>query len=243
MTASPPKNARYGEPQDRPLLQDHPLALKVASGLWAISALLFLAVAVPSLKEWVQTVDDAVHSWVVSLEWAPAVFAAQVLDTMGTAWVVWPAMFAVAAWLAWGRRWAAVSFWLVSMFLSQLMIGPVKALYERPRPTMSLVETSGWSFPSGHSVVGAAVAIAAVIVLVPAGSKRRNLEMAAALFAVVMALSRVYLRAHWLSDVGAGAALGAAIAIGTAALVHRIDDRRRGRDHHAHLSEVHSTDT
>jgi undecaprenyl-diphosphatase len=99
---------------------------------------------------------------------------------------------------------------------------------------MSLVETTSWSFPSGHSVAGATIAIAAVIVLVPAGPKRRNLEMLAAAFAVVMALSRVYLRAHWLSDVAAGAALGAAIAIGAAALLHWIDDRRRGQIHQTH---------
>ena len=120
------------------------------------------------------------------------------------------------------------------MFISQLMVGPAKDFYERSRPTMSLAETSSWSFPSGHSVVGAAIAVAAVIVLVPAGPTRRNLEIAAGAFAVVMAVSRVYLRAHWLSDVAAGAALGAAIAIGVAALIHRIDDRRRGQDHQAH---------
>ena len=37
--------------------------------------------------------------------------------------------------------------------------------------------------------------------------------MLAAVFAVMMALSRVYLRAHWLSDVAAGVALGAAVAV------------------------------
>ena len=78
-------------------------------------------------------------------------------------------------------------------------------------------------------MAGAAIALAAVIVLVSAGPKRRNLEMLAAAFAVAMALSRVYLRAHWLSDVAAGAALGAAVAIGCAAAMHYIDDRRRER--------------
>jgi len=79
------------------------------------------------------------------------------------------------------------------------------------------------------------MAVAAVIVLVPAGPKRRNLEMMAAAFAIIMALSRVYLRAHWLSDVAAGAALGAAIALGAAALMHRIDDRRRRDDNQSHV--------
>ncbi len=50
--------------------------------------------------------------------------------------------------------------------------------------------------------------------------------MLAAAFAVLMALSRVYLRAHWLSDAAGGAALGAAVAIGAAALVHWLDGIR-----------------
>jgi undecaprenyl-diphosphatase len=53
--------------------------------------------------------------------------------------------------------------------------------------------------------------------------------MLAAAFAVVMALSRVYLRAHWLSDALGGAALGAAVAIGAALLVHRIEAMRDQR--------------
>ena len=211
------------------LLHDHPVAIRIALGLWVFSALLFIAIAVPTLKDAVQVVDDQVHRWVVSIEWRPAVAASQFLDFVGSAWVVWPTMAGVAGWLAWSRRWAAFSTWVAAMVVSQLMIGPVKSLYMRPRPTMSLVETSSWSFPSGHSVVGGAIAIAAVIVLVPAGPKRRNLEILAIAFAVVMALSRVYLRAHWLTDAAAGVALGAAIAIGTAALTHLIDEHWHAR--------------
>ena len=215
--------------QSDPLLYDHPMAIRIAFALWVFSALLFIAIAVPSLKDAVQVVDDQVHRWVVSIEWRPAVAASQFLDFVGSAWVVWPTMAAVAGWLAWRRRWNAFSTWVAAMVVSQLMIGPVKSLYMRPRPTMSLVETSSWSFPSGHSVVGGAIAIAAVIVLVPAGPKRRNLEILAIAFAVVMALSRVYLRAHWLTDAAAGVALGAAIAIGTAALTHLIDEHWHAR--------------
>jgi undecaprenyl-diphosphatase len=235
MTADPPSSSPDRRLAKQPLLQDHPVALRVAMGLWACSGLLFLAIAIPSLRDTVQVVDDVAHRWVVIAEWRPLVVAAQILDFIGTAWVVWPLMIAVAGWLAWVRRWEALSSWILAMFVSQIIIEPLKDLYERPRPTMSLADTSSWSFPSGHSVVGAAIAVSAVIVLVSAGPKRRNLEMAAVAFAIVMALSRVYLRAHWLSDVAAGAALGAAIAIGAAALMHRIDDRRRGDDHQSRL--------
>jgi undecaprenyl-diphosphatase len=228
MSAEQPNAASDGRLQSDPLLHDHPLAWRVAIGLWMMSALLFLALAIPLTEELVQSIDDVVYRWAVSAEWAPAVTVAKVLDFVGSTWVTAPLMVAIAGWLVWRRRWEALATWVAAMALSQVLIGPVKAIYERVRPPLPLVETTSWSFPSGHSVAGATIAVAAVIVLVKAGPKRRNLEMLAAAFAVVMALSRVYLRAHWLADVAAGVALGAAIAILCAAVMHRIDDRRRG---------------
>ena len=218
-----------GQPQrrleDRPLLHDHPVALRMALGLWVFGNLLFVALAVPALADIVQDVDDAVHRAVVEAEWSPLVGLARVLDFIGSTWVTAPIMVLVAAYLAWRTRWEALISWVAAMAASQLLIGPVKEIYERVRPPLPLVETSGFSFPSGHSVAGAAIAVALVIVLVPAGPKRRNLEMLAAAFAVTMAMSRVYLRAHWLSDVAAGVALGAAVAVAAAAIVHWADER------------------
>jgi len=228
MSAEQPNAASDGRLQSDPLLHDHPLAWRVALGLWMLSAFLFLALAVPATADLVQSFDDVVYRWAVSAEWAPAVTAAKILDFVGSTWITLPLILAVAGWLAWRRRWEAFATWVSAMALSQVLIGPVKDVYERVRPPLPLVETTSWSFPSGHAVAVATIAIAAVIVLVKAGPKRRNLEMLAAAFVVVMAFSRVYLRAHWLTDVAAGAALGAAVAILCAAIMHRIDDRRRG---------------
>ena len=55
------------------------------------------------------------------------------------------------------------------------------------------------------------------------GPRRRKWELIAVGFSFVMAFSRVYLSAHWFSDVVAGVLLGAGIAIGSAALVIEID--------------------
>ncbi len=228
MSAEVPPAGSSDRLQLDPLLHDHPLAWRVALGLWMLSALLFLALAIPASADAVQAFDDIAYRWAVSAEWTPAVTVAKVLNFLGSVWVTWPLMIGVAAWLAWRRRWEACATWMSAMVVSQVLIGPVKDAYMRVRPPLPLVETTSWSFPSGHSVATATIALAAVIVLVRAGPKRRNLEMLAAAFVVVMALSRVYLRAHWLTDVAAGAALGAAIAIFSAAIMHRIDDRRGG---------------
>lgn len=220
----------------RPLVADHPVALRTTLVLWLLGASLFLALQLSTLAAVVQNVDDIWHQLAIDLESPLAVGVALALNFLGSTWVTLPVMAAVAAYLAWARRWEGLAYWTLAMLFSQLLIGPVKVLYGRPRPPASLVETTSFSFPSGHAVAGAAIAISLVIVLVPAGPKRRNLEMLAAAFAVIMGLSRVYLRAHWLSDVVAGVALGAAVAIGTAVAMHYLvgwgsvqedDDTRR----------------
>jgi undecaprenyl-diphosphatase len=97
---------------------------------------------------------------------------------------------------------------------------------------MPLVSTTGFSFPSGHAVATAAIAMALVLVLFPPGRTRRKWEVLAIAFTFVMALSRVYLRAHWLSDVEAGVLLGAIAALSSAAIVTEVRDvyqRRTGR--------------
>jgi membrane-associated phospholipid phosphatase len=213
--------------QERPLLlASSPTAIRVSLGLWIFGGLLFLFIAVPVLEHIVQVLDDAVWHLVVRLEFGVAVVIAKGLDLLGSTGVTAPIMIAVAIYLVVKRRWEAFWFWVLAMAGSQVLIGPMKALYARPRPPLPLAATSNYSFPSGHAVAGTAIAVALVIVLVPAGPRRRAYEILAAAFAFTMALSRVYLRAHWLSDVAAGAALGAAVVIASAAVIHWIDDRR-----------------
>lgn len=215
-----------GALDDRPLLTDHPAAVRTSFVLWALGGFLFIAMAIPSLADIVQTVDDWVYELAVDLENDIVVAVAKAFDLIGSTWVTAPIIVIVGGVLIVLRRWHGLAFWVLAMTASQLLIGPMKLLYERERPPMPLVETTSFSFPSGHAVAGAAIAVSLVIVFVPAGPRRRNLEMLAAAFAVLMALSRVYLRAHWLSDATAGAALGVAVAIGAAALIHRIDSAR-----------------
>ena len=220
-------NGWKGGLEGRPLLHDHPIALRVSLLLWLLGGVIFVALWVPALESVAQRFDDAVHSLAVDYEFDPVVQVAKVLDFVGSIWVTFPIMILVGVYLLRRRRLEGLVYWVSAMLVSQVLIGPLKALYARPRPPLPLVETSGYSFPSGHSVAGAAIAVALVIVLVPPGPQRRNLEMLAAAFAVVMGLSRVYLRAHWFSDAAAGVALGAAVAVAVAAIMHYAAARSR----------------
>jgi undecaprenyl-diphosphatase len=64
-----------------------------------------------------------------------------------------------------------------------------------------------------------------VVCLLPPGEKRWGWEVKAAIFASLMALSRTYLNAHWLSDVLAGALIGTGVALGWPAVLQGIRDR------------------
>jgi len=136
----------------------------------------------------------------------------------------------VAVWLLFRTRWRAFATWVITWAAAELIVSAAKTFFHRGRPPNPLVEVVGFSFPSGHAVAGAAIAVALVLVLMSAGPARRRWELAAIAFAFVMAMSRVYLNAHWFSDVVAGVLLGAGVALGTAGVVTEIRDvalRRR----------------
>ena len=82
---------------------------------------------------------------------------------------------------------------------------------DRPRPAGPLVDTASRAFPSGH----AAYATTWIAVRGGAHARERGLAepggdlTAAIVLAAAIGLSRVYLRAHYWSDVAGGWALGA----------------------------------
>ncbi len=91
----------------------------------------------------------------------------------------------------------------------------LKEIVERPRPTAErvqvLTDTWGTSFPSGHAMASAILYgfLATMAWVFIRGRKRRaTATLALVLTAVLVGLSRVYLGAHWLSDVVGGWAAG-----------------------------------
>jgi membrane-associated phospholipid phosphatase len=208
------------------MLVDARRGLCVSGVLLAGAIGIGVLVALPATRPAVQAVDDAVWHGAVAVENGPATAVAVALSWLGGVWVTWPLRVLGLALLAWRRHWLRLAAFALAIATSEALIGPVKAAYDRARPPDSLIATSGASFPSGHAVAAAVTAVGLVLVLSPPGPMRWRWEVRAALFAAVMAMSRVYLRAHWLSDVVAGALLGAGLVLGWPALLTAVRDRQ-----------------
>ena len=105
------------------------------------------------------------------------------------------------------RPWTAMFSILVSA-LSAGAVQLLKHVFGRARPEDILVTSDFGSFPSGHTANAAT--LGAMFFLI---TWRWWVLAAGIVWTVLMALSRTYLGAHWLTDTLGGALLGAAVAV------------------------------
>jgi membrane-associated phospholipid phosphatase len=208
------------------MLVDSRRGLLVSAGLLAGAATVTALYLLPATRPAVQAVDDAVWRFAGAIRNAPTTAVAIGLSWLGSAWVNWPLRILAAVLLIWRRHWLRLAAFGLAVITSEVLIGTLKAVVDRPRPPGSLITTSAAAFPSGHAVASAVTAVGLVLVLAPPGRARWRWEVNAVLFTSIMALSRVYLRAHWLSDTVAGALLGAGLALGWPALLLAVRQRQ-----------------
>ena len=88
-----------------------------------------------------QPIDDAWLSWMVDIRAAPLTALAQSMSLIGGPIVTLPAPHLICVWLAGRRQWLRLSSFVAAVVASELCIGPIKAIVERPRPVGGLVVT------------------------------------------------------------------------------------------------------
>jgi undecaprenyl-diphosphatase len=151
--------------------------------------------------------DAAVREMLLGLA-SPAVIAAMKLANLGGDRIVLaPATILLVLLVPRARaRWW---LWVLLMFAAPLFEGLLKVAIGRVRP-----EGSGYAFPSGHATAAAAFCGAAIYLAgaIRSGALRAAVRALALASAVMVALARVVLRAHWPADALAGVALGFALA-------------------------------
>jgi membrane-associated phospholipid phosphatase len=108
------------------------------------------------------------------------------------------------------HRWYSLKVPVVALGSISLNV-VLKFFFDRPRPITPLVEASGLSFPSGHSMVAASfygLLIYLVWHNVKSKTLRNTLIVLLSIFVILIGFSRIYLRVHYATDVVAGFAAG-----------------------------------
>ncbi|HED52265.1 MAG TPA: phosphatase PAP2 family protein [Gammaproteobacteria bacterium] len=116
----------------------------------------------------------------------------------------------LSLWLVWRRDWRMALHWVITVTAVALLTWTLKLYTVVERPPLLDTSIIGYSFPSMHASLSVAVfGFLAVAIARELRSNWHWIPYSIAVFLVVsISFSRLYLGAHWLSDILAGWSLG-----------------------------------
>jgi membrane protein DedA with SNARE-associated domain/membrane-associated phospholipid phosphatase len=148
---------------------------------------------------------------------------AKVITALGSLPVTGGLALAAALALAARRRVAEAIALVAGMGLTVWAVHWAKDAVDRPRPLHPLVSSMDQSYPSGHSAYAIVYVVVAIAVgrMFPRWRGRVAVVSAAIALVVLIGVTRIYLRAHFFSDVvgGYGLASGLFAVTGITALI------------------------
>ncbi|MDQ3161042.1 MAG: phosphatase PAP2 family protein, partial [Pseudomonadota bacterium] len=153
--------------------------------------------------------DQTVHAAMFALRNPLADRLMASLAAIGSAPVLGTCSAFALAWLLWRRRWMAAAHWLTAITVGLLLTKGLDAVIEMPRPPTAV---AGFGFPS-IAVTMTTVVFGFFAILIARelpGRQRVWPYLLTGVATALVAFARLYLGAHWLSDVLAGVLLGVA---------------------------------
>jgi undecaprenyl-diphosphatase len=136
-----------------------------------------------------------------------------VITALGSTPVVATLVVVTFALLWWRRHRREALFLAVAIIGSLLIDESLKLLVHRPRPQLEWAALqSGYSFPSGHAMNSLVFySVVAIIIWATRGRRAGRVALgAAAVLALLIGTSRIYLGYHYLTDVVGGFLAGSA---------------------------------
>lgn len=160
--------------------------------------------------------------------------AADLTSLGGIAVLVLFALIALGFLLIMRKRLSALLL-VVSLAGGVALSEGLKALFERERPPAAYqaVETLNASFPSGHALLATVFYLTLGVMLTRAFPRKRLKAYVlgcAVVIALLIGLTRIYLGAHWASDVFAGWSVGAAWSMVLWLVAYAAERRQRLHD-------------
>ncbi|MBS0477879.1 MAG: phosphatase PAP2 family protein [Proteobacteria bacterium] len=153
------------------------------------------------------------------------------ISALGGPTLMW--LFGVSGlvWLVCRRQRAEAAWIGASLIGASLISSSLKYAIDRPRPALvpHLAQVTDSSFPSGHSLVSAALYLTLALMLAEdarSWAARGAIVGFGALLVVLIGCSRVYLGVHWPSDVLGGWCFGTAWALAVFAANRRLHRKR-----------------
>jgi membrane-associated phospholipid phosphatase len=193
-----------------------------AFGLPLVGALLILATSLWGFGLLADNVieketgnDQRLAEWLRGRATDPLTDVFRAITTLGN-FVTLVVVTVIAVAVLWRRRERTDGVFVAFAFLgAQVLSSAMKLGFRRERPFFPdpLATESTFSFPSGHALVSLAVYGSIALVLARRLRRRRDrivLFSATGLLVLAIGFSRLYLGVHFLSDVLAGFAAGAA---------------------------------
>ena len=202
-----PRLGRYAQALIDPNRPESASLALLAACLLAIGWAWFALLALVLARGGPLVLDQSVYSAMATLRNPLADQLMAALATLGDAQVLLPAAGMALAWLLWRRRWIAAAHWLAALAFGLALTAGLDAWIDMPRPPGA---PGGFGFPS-IAVTMATITLGFFAVLVARalpGRRRVWPYIVGGAVVATIGFARLYLGAHWLSDIVGGVLLG-----------------------------------
>lgn len=202
-----PRLGRYAGALVDPNRPESPSLVMLAVCLLAISWVCFALLATLLASGGPLALDHHLHDvmWGLRNPLADRLMAG--LASLGDAQVLGVAAAVALAYLLWRRRWMAAAHWLAALVFGLALTALLEAVVDMPRPSTA---PAGFGFPSvAVTMITIVFGFFAVLIAreLP-GRKRVWPYLLAGVVTTVVGFARLYLGAHWLSDLVGGTLFG-----------------------------------